>query len=70
MKLLPSLFPWAGTPGSPQNFAVKKYMIEMEFFIHLKKITAELSEEITQNFVFISLNTGQIWKLLAGIQRD
>lgn len=42
----------------------------MEFFIHLKKITAELSEEITQNFVFISLNTGQIWKLLAGIQRD
>lgn len=21
IKLLPSLFPWAGIPGSPQNFA-------------------------------------------------
>lgn len=70
MKLLPSLFPWAGIPGSPQNFAVKKDMIEMEFGIYLKKKTTELSEEITQNFVFILLNTGQIWKLLAGIWRD
>lgn len=24
MKLLPSLFPWAGIPGSPQNFAVSE----------------------------------------------
>lgn len=24
MKLFPSLFPWAGIPGSPQNFARSK----------------------------------------------